>query len=734
MRTVVRLLVVLAILAGGYMLITTMCYEEVSVGAAREGEAPEDYETTIPPVPAFDESLSVIRTTPSGLKLRINNSTAVFKLDVTPFTPKEKKTAEVLSDDHIAVMKTAEKFDVPFLPSVELVDAKAKQFNDGLYAAIELYLQGEGTREAGTKTRFLRELLDRLLKFRKGVTEYEKRVADAAIVYVATGMHLGGQEVNLPDDLQEHVTETSERFTGSPIFSKPLGFYNWNEKLQAVYRQDRFYQRTLDIKDKMQTGAAVLISYLLLNDPALAQQHLRIVSLYSRLTNPLDALTVQDYGETIRQFESIHEMIGSPSGIEGFTGALKQTSAFRERYAKETGSHGSFARTGWSLILFSQLKETDLFNRLFGVRPPPPSVELMEIFIQKIKSGEIDLRPKSNSGWYDYQLHALETLLLPEKARESKKLVLTERYSERLKKAFKTMITKARETHVKQLRTASGRSAAPPTPEVIRPRLSLEPMATVYLRQARGYHFLRNVLPAILGEGVPHQLYRMRENDPPVEMNLKDELDRMMYLMYGLYAQACRDLGMKPDLMQGELSSDELKYALRMAEEWLKNLEEDTDLGTDTRVIVPVYINEVTGEVCYWATVGVKLMKIKVQYIYCPTVNLIEDDGRETPVKFFPRAGGPMTDGKLHGSAGHRQFKLEPQEYLIAVDVFKEIRRKGPPMTREKFRRFCDAKYGQAGFFSPALAVGVLVVILAAVGGVMAFRKRRAGRAREWSP
>ncbi len=127
-------------------------------------------------------------------------------------------------------------------------------------------------------------------------------------------------------------------------------------------------------------------------------------------------------------------------------------------------------------------------------------------------------------------------------------------------------------------------------------------------------------------------------------------------------------------------------------------------------------------------------MKIRVQYLYPPRLSVLEQNGREVPVEFFATAGKVPSDGKLEGTAGHRLFRLEPQEYFIAIDVFEEIRRKGPPMTREEFRRFCDAKYGQAGFFSPALAVGVLVVILAAVGGVMAFRKRRAGRAREWSP
>jgi len=45
--------------------------------------------------------------------------------------------------------------------------------------------------------------------------------------------------------------------------------------------------------------------------------------------------------------------------------------------------------------------------------------------IRAIRQGKVDLAPTASSGWYDYQIHALKTFLLPEKGEENPKLLLT---------------------------------------------------------------------------------------------------------------------------------------------------------------------------------------------------------------------------------------------------------------------------------------------------------------------
>ena len=101
-------------------------------------------------------------------------------------------------------------------------------------------------------------------------------------------------------------------------------------------------------------------------------------------------------------------------------------------------------------------------------------------------------RPSADAGWYDYQLYALETLLLPERGPESQNLLLTAGYKKKLIETFKSILIQTRETHVKQaVGGARRRSGAAPPPVDIYPLLPAEPFPTFYLRTARAYRFLQ---------------------------------------------------------------------------------------------------------------------------------------------------------------------------------------------------------------------------------------------------
>src|SRR5207302_3224022 len=113
----------------------------------------------------------------------------------------------------------------------------------------------------------------------------------------------------------------------------------------------------------------------------------------------------------------------------------------------------------------SRSRETILFEKLFPAGLPP-NADLMRELIRSIRSGTVNLQPTPDSGWYDYQVYALETLLLPEKGEEHDKLLLTKAYKKRMLEAFKALITKHRETHVRQLGIAA-KSAATGPPDAI---------------------------------------------------------------------------------------------------------------------------------------------------------------------------------------------------------------------------------------------------------------------------
>src|SRR5262249_42982100 len=155
------------------------------------------------------------------------------------------------------------------------------------------------------------------------------------------------------------------------------------------------------------------------------------------------------------------------------------------------------------------------------------------------------LKPGPESGWYDHQVYALETMLLPEKGDEKNKLLLTKAYKKRMLEAFQALITKRRETHVRQLGPAAAKSAAEPPPSEVRPRLRVEPCPSYYLRTARAYAFLANFLEATVGKEALAELHGLKQGGQRPQ-DLYAELAWMRDLFYGLYLVSAEDIGLKP--------------------------------------------------------------------------------------------------------------------------------------------------------------------------------------------
>jgi hypothetical protein len=280
----------------------------------------------------------------------------------------------------------------------------------------------------------------------------------------------------------------------------------------------------------------------------------------------------------------------------------------------------------------------------------------------------VDLQPGPNSGWYDYQVYALQTLLLPEKGEEHDKLMLSKAYKKRMLEAFQALITKRRETHARQLGAAAAPMAAPPPPlEKIKPRLRVEPCPSYYLRTARAYAFLANFLEASVGKEALQELHGLKKEGPRTP-DLYTELRQMRELFYGLYLISAEDIGLKTTLAADEVADPEKCY--QAAATWLPKAFEDPDLATDTRVAVPVFADANQNVTRLWLTLGVRLSRLDVRYVKPPSVKPAEGEGDWKPVE---------------------DSKLEEVQYLIPVDEFAEVELRGlRVLSREELRAICD--------------------------------------------
>ena len=553
---------------------------------------------------------------------RVNSSAAVLRLDVPILKPDADSALFALRPSYFDAMAEAPSRE-RFLPSINVIDGKAKQFDDGLFAAIDrAYYHG------------LKPRLPSLVGLIERLYRHIPPGSDAS-AYVAAGLRIAGRDVK--PSQPDRATSWMNRFESTPRYARPFGFYTWSEELRQVFRFMRFFQQPLPQDD----GPLVLdLARAAAADQALLEDFKRVNAFYARLTNPLVNLGLSDVLEKHKSTEN---------------------------------------RPSVAVFPTSRSKETELIGRLFPDGLPLRS-DLMREIVRAIRQGKIDLAPKSDSGWYEYQIHALETFLLPENGPEHAKLLLTKSYKKRMLEAFQALMTKRRETHSRTLESKSAGSIELSPPLRIAPRLRVEPCPTYFLRMARSYDFLLNFLAAAIGEDGLASLHGLKEGGERKKA-LFDELRWIRGFFYGLHLLSAEDIGMAPDLHRDEPVDRPACEAIASA--WLTSYADDPDLKVDTRVAVPIYFDLDRRRTRLWATLGVRLAKLSVSYARPPRIRPVQGSSEWQAVD----------PGILHD-----------EEYLIAVDDFAEIEIPGlQPLTRQELRDVCD-RYKTRPEILPALS------------------------------
>lgn len=471
--------------------------------------------------------------------------------------------------------------------SASILAQKAKIFDDGLYAAVEVAAQEGAGRHAG-KAKLLSSLAARLL------------TADSAEVSTVRALLLGAARLGdvslpaLPPGVESEVQRVVADFLADELRSKPIGFYTWSERLGGIFRQDRLLQSPL--KDRAGIDA---LSAMLRADPAARAAYEAHLRLIARLTNPLAAADLRS--------------------------VLAAT------------DHGTAHPPPEEPCFFppSAAHETEIVKQLFGAEPIPDDFVLVEEMIRRIRSGALDLTPRPESGWYDHQTWALEPLVVPERMPEAARLDLDEEYRKLLLELFKGLMTLTRETHIKQLEialTGMGLGGFHEQFILIAPALSAEPLPTFYLRRALSYRFVREVLEDCLGPGQIQGLHRLTQAGP-VQASLGDELAEIEALFFGAHVAVSRELGLRPDPACGGASAAR-SAAVRFAA-WTRRLASDPDLGQDVRAMVPVFYDIQRGKTKVWLFLGWSRRPATVSFAQPPRVTVLDSRGR--PARQHPR-------------------------------------------------------------------------------------------------
>jgi len=559
----------------------------------------------------------------------LNASAAVIGLDVPGARDGEEDYLLELYPSYVVAAKALAANRLVLLPSINMLDGKAKQFDDGLYAELDAAMSFGKMRGFNDTSALLLVILEEL------------DPSSEAYAWVWGGLELGIEDfaATRQSSRPKQAEVFIDRFNSNEIESKPIGFYTWSEELERTFRMLRYFQRAWPADSKVPVEFARIFE----KRPDLFEQYQRILAFYARLTNPFNAYSFADLVGKVAKMKKVAEL------------------------SNET----------FHFVPYSTSREVELINGLFpdGL---PVGADLMKEFVKAIRDGRVDLTPGTKSGWYDYQVYALETFLLPARGKECDKLLLTKQYKERMLQAFKALVTKRRETHVRQLGIETSESVPDePPPPIIALRLRLEPNPTYYLRTGRSYAFLQTFLEATIPPSVAERLTGRREGGYR-DVPLFKELEYMRNLFYGFHLVSCEDIGMRPELLDGELDdiSGGAAECMDAALEWLQSYTEDPDLDKDTRVSVPIYKDTTKRTTTLLCTLGVRGAKLRAWYASAP---------RWRPKNGRSGQGQPAVWESIDPEI------LTYAKYILLVDEFAEITLRGyRTLSREEFRARCD--------------------------------------------
>ena len=475
-----------------------------------------------------------------------------------------------------------------FVPAALLVQ-KAKQFDDGLYAAVEIAAQNGAGTFAGK-----RALLDAL-----ALALADRPPEDGASAILEAAARLGGGHQALPAAMEHAVAAQTQAFERESLRSKPIGFYTETPELSAIFRQDRMLQSELS------HGGLDHVVTLLHDDDTLRRTYERYVALVDGMTNPAAAGTTD---------------------VRPLLAAL------------DTGSPAPTAKRAF--FAPSRAPETDLLARLFPPDAPiPENFSLAAEMARQVHAGTLDLTPRARSGWYDWAIWALEPLAAPDRAAEAPKLKLNANYEHSLGDLFQGTLALTRETHIKNLSIPQAATAAAPPREAVAyfaPQLRAEPLATYYRRRAQGYAFVAGVLRQAFGAAALATLHRNRAQGP-VAASLAEELDAMQALFLGAYAAVSDDLGLTAE--------DGAAAHVAAFETWQANLAQDPDLKRDVRMMVPLYYDAQRRRTKVLVFLGWSRREVTIGFAAPPRLQALAPDSAslpadaETPreVRFVPR-------------------------------------------------------------------------------------------------
>ncbi len=494
------------------------------------------------------------------LRLRLDVTQQVLKISTGPLPPAYDEPPQVLPP-----------VSGDFTPSSVLI-AKAKQFDDGLLAAVELAAMN-GLGDVRGRREFVRDLA-RLLAADTETPEALRGVVGGALRYADPGY-------TPPAAWQPAVNAAVSARVSDPGSDPPHGFYTWTDDLRRVFSTRRMLQKDVTRLDATFVGSRVA----------------RDASLLGR------------YQALLRLDAAVWNKGKVPNALQA-AGAPADAARFK-------------------IMPGGRSHEVEIVEELYGGGAPPPDFDPMAVLIDRVRTGKLSLEPKPDSGWYDWISWAHEALLRFDACPERRKLEPDPNYLALLVEQFRGAYVQARESFTGGVEGGvAGAVEGRPIRRIVMvdPDLTVEPLPEFYGRRARAYAFIADVLKRSFGSAGAAELRRQLPEGTRAGRPLMEELEYVASLFRGAAALASREIA----LAQPSSGTD---ADVARFQDWTKNLVGDPDVGRDARSMVQVFYDTSRGKTKVWMFLGWYTEYARIEYAVRPTLlGISTDKGDTVPV------------------------------------------------------------------------------------------------------
>lgn len=537
----------------------------------------------------------------------------------------------------------------PSLLSLELARWRGAVFEEGALAAVELKLEeAVGDLTAG-RGGFLTALALKLKAFYEADDRPASRGAFAdAQAFVGTAIALSRPDGKVPPELglateaANKAAQNKETFLKEDLSAQtPSGRYGWDENLKRVYLTSSWLGRSFDRTDEREFRTALALAWVVENDAELARPYRALTALAGALTGfPAGSASAADY----------NALLGGRDAVT----VLKELGTVQKLQAEAKDKGNAFV----FLPSLGQ-PEVELIRRL-AARGEARGGTWAEAYAAAISESSA---PPRDAPWLDYMAYAWAALLTPDKAPEAARITWDDGYRKRLAESFVTAFDQVR---------ARAPAAPPAVPGEaltvdVTPDFRLEPLPEYYLRMARAYARLNDILSAALTPPVMEGARGRRERGAAAAGSLAAEAADISQMFFGLYLLSCADIGMTPAVRGGEVGSR--AAAAERAYGWLEKWRSDPDMAQDVREAWPLGPADASAPAkgtVYRCILGVRAVDVEMKYDRKPS--------------FF--VAGTTRKVNLH---------FKPAKYTVYVPVVVEVTVPSrEALTKAQFRALCN--------------------------------------------